>query len=157
MKTFTDNQGRNWSIVVNVSTVKRVRSMLKIDLLSILVDEGKLIEQLNTDDMLLCDIIYALVKPDADARQVSDEDFGAAMAGDAIGAATAAFLDELADFFPEPKRRLLKRLLATLRSEQEKAADKIEAGLSAIITAPLLIPGDSSGNSPALSASIPAG
>jgi len=157
MKTFTDNQGHNWSIVVNVSTVKRVRSMLKIDLLSILVDEGKLIEQLNTDDVLLCDIIYALVKPDADARQVSDEDFGAAMAGDAIGAATAAFLDELADFFPEPKRRLLKRLLATLRSEQEKAADKIEAGLSAIITAPLLIPGDSSGNSPALSASIPAG
>jgi len=157
MKTFTDNQGRNWSIVVNVSTVKRVRSMLKIDLLSILVDEGKLIEQLNTDDVLLCDIIYALVKPDADARQISDEDFGAAMAGDAIGAATAAFLDELADFFPEPKRRLLKRLLATLRSEQEKAADKIEAGLSAIITAPLLIPGDSSGNSPALSASIPAG
>ena len=157
MKTFTDNQGRNWSIVVNVSTVKRVRSMLKIDLLSILVDEGKLIEQLNTDDVLLCDIIYALVKPDADARQISDEDFGAAMAGDAIGAATAAFLDELADFFPEPKRRLLKRLLATLRSEQEKAADKIEAGLSAIITAPLLIPGDSSGNSPGLSASIPAG
>jgi len=51
MKTFTDNAGRVWTIAINVDAVKRVRSLLEVDLLEIV--EGTLIEKLIRDHGLL--------------------------------------------------------------------------------------------------------
>ena len=82
MKTFKDNAGRSWDISVTVDAVKRVRSLLDVDLME--AAAGKLIQQLADNPVLLCDVIYCIVKPQADEREVTDEDFGKAMAGDAI-------------------------------------------------------------------------
>jgi hypothetical protein len=110
MKTFQDRAGRTWNLAVNVDAVKRVRSLLSVDLLEL--GEGKLLEKIAADDVLLVDIIYVLVKPEADAQKVTDVDFGRAMAGDSIDAAWKAFLEELSDFFRSPaKRRVLKKAL----------------------------------------------
>ncbi len=98
MKTFTDNAGRTWTIAINVEAIKRVRGLLNVDLLEIV--DGKLIERLIRDPVLLCDIVYAVCKPEADAKNVSDENFGRAMAGDAIEHATKALLEELVGFSP---------------------------------------------------------
>ena len=100
MKSFTDNTGRTWTLVVNVATVKRVRALCGVDLNSVIeVEDGKpsakLLERLSSDPVLLVDVLYAVCKPECDQRNVSDEDFGAAMAGDAIEQATAALLDEV--------------------------------------------------------------
>jgi hypothetical protein len=56
-------------------------------------------------------VIYCICKPDADAQNISDEDFGNAMGGDAIEHATTALLEELVDFFPEAKRLVLRKLM----------------------------------------------
>lgn len=117
MKTFTDNAGRTWTIAVNVDAMKRVKGLLGVDLMEAV--EGKLLERLSGDPVLLCDVVYALVKPQADQASVSDEDFGRSMAGDAIDLATAAFLEELVDFFPSRRRSLLKKAVAKLASRQE--------------------------------------
>jgi len=117
MKVFKDNQNRPWTIVVNVAAVKRVRSLLEINLLDVVkLDEKNrpnvdLLEQLASDPVLLCDVIYCICKPEADTQQISDEDFGAAMGGDAIEHATTALLEELVDFFPEAKRLVLRKLM----------------------------------------------
>ena len=117
MKCFKDNQNRNWTIVVNVAAVKRVRSLLDINLLDVVkLDEKNrpnvdLLEQLASDPVLLCDVIYCICKPDADAQSISDEDFGSSMGGDAIEHATTALLEELVDFFPEAKRLVLRKLM----------------------------------------------
>jgi len=74
MKTFTDNGGHTWTVAINVDAIKRVRSLLKNDLLEAV--EGKLIERLRDDPILLCDVIYVLCKPEADAANISDEQFG---------------------------------------------------------------------------------
>jgi len=121
MRTFNDNAGRTWTVTVNVDAIKRVRSLLGVDLLGIL--DGKLIENLAADPVLLCDVLYALVKPEADARGVPDEDFGRAMAGDAVDHATTALLEELVDFFPLAKRRLLRKALEKLRAWEAMALD----------------------------------
>mgnify|MGYP005827549127 CR=1 FL=1 len=47
MKTFTDNAGRTWTIQVNVDAIRRVRDLLKVNLLEVV--EGKLLEQLISD------------------------------------------------------------------------------------------------------------
>jgi hypothetical protein len=130
MKCFKDNQGRNWTIVVNVATVKRVRSLLDINLLDVVkLDSNNkpnvdLLEQLASDPVLLCDVIYCICKPEADAQKISDEDFGAAMGGDAIEYATTALLEELVDFFPEAKRLVLRKLMNAgekVKIQMEKA------------------------------------
>jgi len=119
MKTFNDNAGRTWTVAINVECIKRVKTLLSVNLLDAI--EGKLIEQLVSDPVLLCDVIYAICKPEADTKEISDEEFGRAMAGDAIDNATTALLEELVDFFPSGKRQVLAKALAKLKTFQTKA------------------------------------
>jgi hypothetical protein len=127
MKTFNDNAGRTWTVTVNVDAMKRVKSLLSVNLMEIV--EGKLLERLVSDPVLLCDVIYAVCKPEADAKAVSDEDFGRAMAGDAIDLATTALLEELVDFFPLARRRLLRKALEKLRKLESMALSAAETRL----------------------------
>ncbi len=121
MRTFTDNAGRTWTIAINVDCIRRLRATLNIDLLEAV--EGKLIERLVGDPILLCDCIYVICKPDADQRNISDEDFGRAMAGDAIEYATTSLLEELVDFFPRNRRELLSKALLKFRNLESKAIE----------------------------------
>jgi hypothetical protein len=91
------------------------------------VIEGTLIEKLIRDPVLLCDVVYAICKPEADTRSVSDEEFGKAMAGDAIEAATTAVLEELVGFCPSPRDRAnLGRVLQATSRVLDKARDLTE-------------------------------
>jgi hypothetical protein len=166
VKTFNDKAGRTWTVAINVDAIKRVKSLLGVNLLEAV--EGKLIEQLVSDPVLLCDVLYVLCKPEADSKSISDEDFGRAMAGDAIDHGTTCLLEELVDFFPQAKRQVLAKALAKLKAFQTKAvlaASKrlddpaLDRHLEQILSGdgpPALTPGDSFGNSPASSASNPA-
>jgi hypothetical protein len=127
MKTFNDNAGRTWTVTVNVDALKRVKSLLAVNLMEAV--EGKLLERLVSDPVLLCDVIYAVCKPEADAKAVSDEDFGRSMAGDAIDLATTALLEELCDFFPQPRRKLLRKALEKLRKLESMAMTAAEGRL----------------------------
>ena len=158
MKTFTDNADRSWNVEINVAAVKRVRDLANVDLLEIV--EGKLIERLIRDPILLCDIVYAVCKPQADDRDVTDEEFGRSMAGDAIEHATSALLEELVSFCPSPRdRKNLGRVLEATNRVMDKARDLVEQKLDSgelerIAEQALETAGDSSGSAPASSASI---
>lgn len=136
MKSFTDNAGRVWTLAVNVAAIKRVRAICDVDLNSIVeMDAGnkpsaKLLERLSTDPVLLVDVLYAVCKPEADAKNIGDEDFGRAMAGDAIDHATAALLDEIIDFFPEAKREAFKKILSATRRFEAIARKRMETLLA---------------------------
>ncbi|QQS09055.1 MAG: hypothetical protein IPK69_00010 [Phycisphaerales bacterium] len=125
MRQFKDNAGRTWTVDINVATLKRVRGLTGVDLMQVI--EGTLIEKFIRDPVLLCDVVYAVCKPEADAAKVSDEEFGKAMAGDAIEAATGAVLDELISFCPSPRDRAnLGRVLQATNRVMEKARDVTE-------------------------------
>jgi len=121
MKTFTDNTGRKWQVAVTVDTIKRVKALRDVDLLESV--EGKLLDRLIGDPVLLCDILFVVCKPQADEAGITDEQFGQAMAGDAIDAATAAFLEALVGFFPPSRRRLLQMALEKVRKLEGMALD----------------------------------
>ncbi|HOI56958.1 MAG TPA: hypothetical protein PLP01_17030 [Phycisphaerae bacterium] len=127
MKTFVDNAGRTWTVAVNVDAIKRVRTLCEVNLLEVV--EGDLLGRLANDPILLCDVLYAVCKPELDAKSVSDEDFGRAMGGDVIEAATAAFLEEMVGFFPSPKRAVLAKALGKLRVLEERALRAVETRL----------------------------
>jgi hypothetical protein len=119
MKTFNDNAGRTWTVTINVDAFKRVKTLLGVNLMEAV--EGKLLERLVADPILLCDVIYAVCKPQADAANVTDVQFGQAMGGDAIDLATTALLEELCDFFPQGRRTLLRKALEKLQRFQTLA------------------------------------
>jgi hypothetical protein len=161
MHEFKDGKNRAWKLEINVSSLKRVKSLLAINLLDVINGDsrGGLLQDIAGNPELLCDIIYTLIKPQADAAAVTDEQFGEAMAGDAIGAATDALLEELCDFFPQPRRGLMQNALKKIkqlealgveRGNQILTSDQLETKLmESIATA-------SAGGSPASLESTPA-
>ncbi|MGE4340608.1 MAG: hypothetical protein AB7E55_32360 [Pigmentiphaga sp.] len=157
MRTFQDNAGRTWTVAVSVDAVKRVRDLLKEDLLDI----ERVFPRLLIDPILLCDVVYCVCKPQADAEKVSDVDFARAMAGDTIARAKAALIEELVDFFPEPSQQEMLRLAIAKYGElTERVKELIKARLSQQtlpkeIEAALTNVGDSFTNSPESSASTP--
>jgi hypothetical protein len=114
-----------------VATIKRVQGLLQINLYKLLDDNFKGLGELLGDPVQLVDVIYCLCKEEADARNVSDEDFGRAMYGDVIFHATEAFLEELIDFFPDPKvRQSLRKIITEAKKVRSRILDRAEQVLA---------------------------
>ena len=63
MRTFTDALQRPWVVEITVSTLKRVRALAGVDLME--AAGGSLLDRLVADPVLLGDVLYACVKPQA--------------------------------------------------------------------------------------------
>lgn len=154
MHVFKDNAGRTWPVSIHVSAVKRVRGMLGVDLYSLIDDRFQGLGKLLADPVSLVDVLYVLCKDEADKQGITDEDFGRAMAGDAIEHATHAFLEEFADFFPDPRARAgIKKMTESARKMRDTIMTHLTTQIETFdpeTAAKKLI--DSSGNSQALSA-----
>ena len=116
MPTFSDNKGRPWIVDINVLAVKRVRRMLDgLDLTDVNSGSPTLLTRLAIDYVLVCDVLYVLCKPQADALNppLTDEQFGEAMGGEALGKGHAALMGALVDFFQSlnPPRMEIVRIL----------------------------------------------
>lgn len=130
MQTFKDNDGRSWSLRVDVNANRRVKELCHVDLFAVL--DGELVNRLLADPELLVNVIYALCKPEADAAQITDEQFGGRMVGDAIDGATTALFAALTDFFPQRRRQVIKMALAKVDAIQTAAVAQATAKLDAM-------------------------
>ncbi len=158
MRTFTDTAGRTWTLALTIDAAKRVKSVLDVNLLELEAGDPPLLTRLGTDVILLCDVIFALVKPQADAAGMSDQEFAAALGGDVVLAAQTAFYEELVDFFRKLGRGDLAKAACAQRRMIDLAVARIETridrlDLEAAIETTL---GEPSTNSPPSSESTPA-
>ena len=171
MKTFTDSAGRTWTLAITVDAIKRVESLVKVNLARLLEPRSTgglpLLTELEADIILLCDVLFALVKPQADAQNVTDEQFGQALGGEAIASAYEAFWEELVGFFqklPYGKATVtaIRKHRELIEAQLKAAQDKMEAltrkaGKNAApneTTVPSIL-GNSAGSSRASLGSIP--
>jgi hypothetical protein len=131
--------GHEWSLVMNMSQAKALKETLVLDVL----DGGKSLQLLASDPYTAANVLYVLCERQCAEYQITDEQFGAALAGDDFEAAVTALLEELVDFFPQRQRGPLKKILArleTVKGETVALADrKIESpemdqALKAILT-----------------------
>jgi hypothetical protein len=127
MATFKDNEGRPWVVNVNVTTIKRVKDYLGIDLRNLAEDKMKPLGEFLADEVQLVNALYVLCQEQADRQNVSDEQFGAAMYGDVIEDATNAFLEAWQNFFRGPRREAIKKVLAAGKKVGERALTKATA------------------------------
>lgn len=142
MKTFKDNSGRNWTLAIDVNALKRCRKLVDVDLLAI--DQGEpqiLAIRLELDAVLLCDVLWALLKPDAEGMSppVTDEDFGRGMGGTPLKQAREALNEELTDFFLQLGRQDLANVLTTQKAYMKLALDRKSKQLAGLDLAALLL------------------
>jgi len=122
--TFKDTEDRTWSLDLTIGDIKRVKTMLDIDLLTI--SDGSFLIELSRDPWRLVDLLYVIAKPQADKLEVSDEDFGSAMGGAALHDASDAFLEGITNFFLcwQPNvGATLEKLHGKIRELESKATD----------------------------------
>lgn len=145
MKQFTDSAGKTWAISLTIDAVKRIRGLLGVNLLEIEAGDPPLLTRLGLDIILLCDVIYAAIKPQTEAAGVTDEQFGAALGGEFIKAAQDAFYSELVDFFRglgrpdlakavDAQRRMIDRTIKQITTRIEHL--DVEAEVTKILGPP---------------------
>jgi hypothetical protein len=164
MQTFTDTAGRVWSLAISTHTVKRVRTLLSVDLMEFV--EGSLMGKLMGDVVLFVDVLYAICKPEADARNLTDEQFGQAMSGDVLLAAEEALAESLFSISHPSRRQAARTAWEKAKQLRERASElavvrlndpAIERRFEEILNAPIDLDsppptrGSSSTNSPAWS------
>jgi hypothetical protein len=133
MHSFVDNEKRTWEISINVTAVKRIRGLLGVDLYSLIDDGFKSLSKLVSDPVTLADVLYCLCKDQAEKQSISDEEFGRALAGDAITLAADAFVEELIDFFPDARARAsLRKAIEAGKAVRDKVLNHAEKIIDSI-------------------------
>jgi len=154
MKTFTDTQGRSWSIVLNLGTAIRVKSELEVDLLQPEAGDPPLLTRLGTDEILLGQIICCLLQKQFETHDMDAEDVLASFDGTTLLAAQKAFYEELVDFFQSRGRTDRARAVEAQMKVIEKAVAAVESRIQEM-DVEKLIDGAMSGELPDLSQQTP--
>ena len=115
MVQFRDAKGDVWNVVVNGGTVKRALDLLKVDIGDPLAGKLPTLTRFDTDIAFKVDLLFVVCLPEADGRGVSDVEFAERLEGDALYAASEAFLEALADFFQKLRRTHVVRAIERQR------------------------------------------
>jgi hypothetical protein len=122
MTTIKTTDGAEWKVAVNVGTVKRCMDETGLRLTDLFANEKK-IGDFFSDDLRFCEVLMAVLRPQLEAAGKSADDFLAVIDGTVIESAAEALLVELANFFQEPRRGLLKQVLAKYQAAATKLRD----------------------------------
>jgi hypothetical protein len=113
--TFKLRDGSEFVIEISMATVKRVKQLLGVNVLDILGTSEELGGYI-TDDVKTVDVLCAICRPQLEARRMSDEDFGRGFDQEALVGATNTLMDEVAEFFQQPRKGLVKQAIAKARA-----------------------------------------
>ena len=146
MANFTDSQGREWSINLNVGLASRLKKRFGIDFVAALYDVekslsviGELYQQLDR----FCEVVYILASVDIPLDEFMD-----AMEGNQIADAFEALDQTFTDFHPPGKRERIARTKAAMKAALENGQEsmmgeinqKVEAEIKQAIRAAAGLP-----------------
>lgn len=122
MASFKDTADRTWELRVTVESIRRVRSLVRLDgrpveLLDLLDPGRDLLLRVCSDPVLAADIGYAIAKPQADLARVTIDAFSEAIDGDGAGELAASIVEAVVGFARTPElRRALGSLPTAIRT-----------------------------------------
>lgn len=131
---FTDTKSRKWDLELSVRAAADVRKATGADVLN---HPLKAIEQFGADQIQFFDAAWAIVRPQAVAANVTEDEFKDAIAGDVIEQALDAFFEALISFSPSPSgRAALRQVQQTLKKIGERvkatAKEKLDKSLAGL-------------------------
>ena len=149
MHTFKDGKGDIWSLDMTVGALKRVLAIAKVDLRRAAepyaatdADTGvvSLSAYIDLDTIVLVDVLYAMCFPEAESRNLTEDEFMERFTPETIREAHDVFFEEWSDFFRRSGSSQVAAILdkqvkfvkaAVARAEQEwdrtGAAQKLDA------------------------------
>jgi len=154
VKAFTDAAGRNWTISLNLGTAMAVKDALGVDLLQPEAGDPPLLTRLGTDEMLLGEVLCALLSDQFEAKKVTEGDVRSGFDGATLLSAQKAFYEELVDFFRSRGRADRARVVETQATMIDAAVKAIEEKIGGM-DVQAVIDGAMSGSSPEVSEPIP--
>jgi hypothetical protein len=127
MATFKDSKGREWTLTITHGDAKRLaQGPLKLNLYAVQDNQGELYVKLMHDPFLFGDVLYQLLKPQADQKQLTEEDFANALDGEASDAALEAFDEALVLFSRNPAiRSAMRRMIDKKKELTERTASRL--------------------------------
>ena len=161
MRTFTDASGRAWTLTLNLGTAMAVRDRLGVDLLQPEAGDPPLLTRLGTDELLLGEILCAMLEGQFAVHNVSADDVRVAFDGETLLAAQKAFYEELVGFFRSRGRTDRAKAVAKQMEMIDAAVAAVETKIDgldvgkAVDEAMAKTGGPTSGGSPEASASTP--
>jgi len=129
VRLFKDEKGREWGLHIDVGTIARILNEFAIDLSKVLASR-EAIDELAGDVVKLVDVLWGLVKPQAEAKQVTPACFAEGLLGDAIERAGDALIEAIIDFFPSRRRELLRQMWSKGKELADAQLKSIEAKLT---------------------------
>ena len=156
MKTFTDAANRTWSLTLNLGTAMAVKAKLGVDLLQPEAGDPPLLTRLGTDEMLLGEVLCAMLDKQFETHKVTEADVRNGFDGQTLLAAQKAFYEELIDFFRSRGRNDRAKAVAKQMAMIDAAVTAIETKIDGI-SVEQTIAGAMSGASQDHSASAPTG
>ena len=160
MAKFKTLDGKEWVIEVTYLTVKRVRDLCGVNVLDICNLDKESLSGWVADDLKVLEVVCAVVRPQLASLDISDEDFFATCDGGTLKEAVERLVDQVSDFFQEPRKGLVKKVIRKLRETERKMEAQAEKAIDAALSqcdfeAALRTHGSSGSTSPASSASSP--
>ena len=129
---FTDSHGEVWSTRVSVATARRIKAEANVDVREIADHDLELLAKLFDDQMFLGMIVYAICKPEAARRGMSEDEFLDRFDGETIERAALAVAVGVADFSRSRRaRELLREVVATAETAGERVIEAEAAKLRA--------------------------
>jgi hypothetical protein len=121
MATFTDAEGRDWTITIDAPTILAIRE--DCDPQFLLHDDGEqnTYTRLVADPVLLCRVVFLLCAKERKERAITEADFYASVIGDAIDGAVEAVLAAIVNFTPRRRRAILEAVAAKSNTLQDMA------------------------------------
>jgi len=177
MREFRDNEGRPWVVAITVASAERVRGLVTIDVTEdVAQTDGTVTRQTRTQPFDIIDtanvantlqvlrsqygkvgeVLYALCRKQAEEKKIDRDTFLDGLKGEAIEAGVKAIEEELVDFFPLRRRKMVALLAARMTELTDELTAQAEKGLTeATIEGMLAQSGIASGKLPESSASTP--
>ncbi len=97
---FKDTAGTEWNCTITVGALRRVLAETQIDLTKLFEDEkAEAVRKLLASPLTIADVVFAVVRPTAEQRNITAEQFGELLAGQNMADAADSLLEALEVFF----------------------------------------------------------
>ena len=125
---FQDTEGRQYNIKVTIPRMRWIRDEIGVDL-----GRKDAFIALSANPIDLVNVIYMLVKDQADKYKLTDVQFGEAMDGDTLEQAWQAFSEAYLSFCPSHQAKLLRKLMAASEQTELLSVEEVEYKLGQLV------------------------
>ena len=126
---FIAADGKEWTFDIHVDSIEHVHAETNVSIYKLLDDKCKPLGELIDNMPVFAHVGYILVG--ASAAGVDRLTFAKSLKGDAFARMANAFLEELALFFPDARRRAaISKIAQTWKSFETQATEKANAALA---------------------------